>query len=224
MCMFSYIASEFKTGDICTEGSEEYADYRNQLLTWEECKPLVEDYCKEMNLPTTKTEFISHLKNMLKEKSKSVNIDYPDNSELVINEKGEAILKRKKSTIDTAAVKKFKRKLESYMPERNIMEILCNVEHWVKFTRHFGPLSGSEPKLENPKERYILLTFGYGSNMGPTQTSKHFSGTISPHMIHFTNKRHITEEKLDRALTDLINCYNKLPIPKLWHTATIRVI
>ena len=89
MCIFSCIASEFKTGDICTEGSEEYTDYRNQLLTWEDCKPLIEDYCKEMNLPKSKNEFICHLKNMLKEKAHLVDINYPKNSELVITEKDE---------------------------------------------------------------------------------------------------------------------------------------
>ncbi|WP_169896821.1 hypothetical protein [Clostridium chromiireducens] len=45
MCVFSHIASEFKTGDICTEDS----DHRNQLLSLEGCKQLIEDYCVEMN-------------------------------------------------------------------------------------------------------------------------------------------------------------------------------
>lgn len=216
MCVFSYISSEFKTGDICVEDSEEYADYRKQLLTWEECKKLIEDYCREMDFPASKNDFINSLKNMLKEKAAAVDRNYPNNSELVINETGEAILKRKKSTRNDAKIKQFKNQLEKYMPERNIMEILCNVEHWLSFTKHFGPLSGSEPKLENPKERYIILTFGYGSNMGPTQTSKHIRGAVTPHMIHFTNKRHINEDKLDKAITDIINCYNKFSLPKMW--------
>lgn len=107
------------------------------------------------------------------------------------------------------------------MPERNIMQILCNVEHWVNFTKHFGPLSGIEPKLQDPKERYILLTFGYGSNMGPAQTSKHIRGSITPHMISFTNKRHITIKKLDKALTDIIDLYNKFSLPKMWGKTNI---
>lgn len=35
-------------------------------------------------------------------------------------------------------------------------------------------------------------------------------------MISFTNKRHITEEKLDKALVDVINFYNKFSLPKMW--------
>ncbi len=52
--------------------------------------------------------------------------------------------------------------------------------------------------------------------MGPTQTSKHVKGSITPHLIQFTNQRHITEENLDNAITDVINCYNKFSLPKLW--------
>lgn len=52
--------------------------------------------------------------------------------------------------------------------------------------------------------------------MGSAQTSKHIRGSITPYMISFTNKRHITEEKLDKALVDVINFYNKFSLPKLW--------
>jgi hypothetical protein len=40
--------------------------------------------------------------------------------------------------------------------------VLCNVAHWTGWNRHFGPLSGSDPKIENPEERYILTAFSYG--------------------------------------------------------------
>ena len=54
------------------------------------------------------------------------------------------------------------------LPQRSVLDVLCNVEHWLNWTRHFGPLSGSEPKLSNPQERYILTAFGYGCNIGQT--------------------------------------------------------
>lgn len=67
------------------------------------------------------------------------------------------------------------------LPERNVLDILCNVEHWTNWTRHFGPLSGSDPKLENAMERYIITSFGYGCNLGPTQTSKHMKSSNPTH-------------------------------------------
>jgi hypothetical protein len=53
ICIFSSLASELKTGDICVKGSENFADYREQLLPWEECEPMVADYCKELGFPST---------------------------------------------------------------------------------------------------------------------------------------------------------------------------
>ncbi|XZM35510.1 Tn3 family transposase (plasmid) [Clostridium perfringens] len=221
LCIFSYIAFEFKTGDLYVENSEEYADYRKQLLSWDECNNLLLDYCKELKLPPNKEDFIINLKSMLELKCNLVDKCYPDNSELIINNNGEVMLKKIKSKRDNVKSKKFKRLVEKYMPERNITEILCNIEHWVNYTKHFGPLSGSDPKFKNSKERYILLTFGYGSNMGPAQTSKHIRDSITPHMISFTNKRHITVSNLERALTDVINFYNKFSLPKVWGKANI---
>ncbi|WP_372490961.1 Tn3 family transposase [Actinomadura terrae] len=47
--------------------------------------------------------------------------------------------------------------------------------------RPFGPLSGSDPKLRNPRARYSLVTFTYGTNMGPYQMARHLRGQVSAH-------------------------------------------
>lgn len=52
---------------------------------------------------------------MLKEKAEAVDRNYPNNSELVINEAGEVTLKRKKSTRNAAKIKEFKKKLDLYI-------------------------------------------------------------------------------------------------------------
>jgi len=41
--VFSSLANELKSGDVAVRGSETYADYRQQLLPWEQCEPLLED-------------------------------------------------------------------------------------------------------------------------------------------------------------------------------------
>jgi hypothetical protein len=42
------------------------------------------------------------------------------------------------------------------MPERNILDMLANVRSWTQCFRSLGPHSGSEPKLADPVQRYIL--------------------------------------------------------------------
>jgi hypothetical protein len=51
VCIFSYLAAELRSGDIYVQGSEAYADYREQLLSWSDCQPLVEPYCQQLGLP-----------------------------------------------------------------------------------------------------------------------------------------------------------------------------
>jgi hypothetical protein len=62
------------------------------------------------------------------------------------------------------------------MTERSLLDILANVHFWTQLVRHFGPLSGSEPKLADPAQRYILTAFLFGCNLGPTQPARHLQG------------------------------------------------
>ena len=57
--------------------------------------------------------------------------------------------------------------IESRNPTRNLLDILANIEHWTGFTRHFGSLSGDDPKLKQARERYLLTVFAMGCNLGP---------------------------------------------------------
>ena len=90
------------------------------------------------------------------------------------------------------------------MPTRNLLDILVHIEHWTNFTRHFGPLSGADPKIERAAERYIQTVFAIGCHLGPHQAARHMSGAVSAHMLSFVNRRHITLEKLEGAQRELI--------------------
>lgn len=69
--------------------------------------------------------------------------DYPDNGQVIINEKGEPTLKRISKKEGSPTLKALESTITQRLQERNILDILCNVEHWTQWTRHFGPLSGS---------------------------------------------------------------------------------
>jgi hypothetical protein len=45
------------------------------------------------------------------------------------------------------------------MPERHLLDILKHAEHWSRYTRHFGPPSGSDPKLAQAVQRYLFTVF-----------------------------------------------------------------
>lgn len=104
-CVFSGIAQELKTGDLAVEGSDEYADYREQLLTWEEGAPLVEEHCRELGLEPTPEGFVAQLKLELSETAREVDRLYPENAGVAISADGEPVLKEAKARKPTRALK-----------------------------------------------------------------------------------------------------------------------
>lgn len=220
VCIFSYLAAELKSGDICVLGSESYGDYRLQLLSWSECEPKVGEYCQNLGLPQDADDLIEHLQAWLRETAQTLDQDYPNNTSVVINETGEPVLKRPSRRAHRPSLQALEALIEERMPERNLIDLLRNVDYWTNFTRHFGPFSGSDPKLDRAHERYLLTTFTYGCNLGPTQAARHMRGVVTPQMLAFVNQRHVSLKGLNSALTDIINRYHVLDLPKLWGDGT----
>jgi hypothetical protein len=220
VCVFAYLAAELKTGDISIAESDEYADYREQLLPWEECEISVADYCRELDFPGTAEDFVAQLKQWLTETAQRVDEEYPRNGQLVIDEQGQPRLKKLPAAEERASTKELEAAIYSRMPERNVIDILANVVHYTNWTRHFGPLSGADPKIERALERYILTAFTYGCNLGPAQAARHLRGIATAHTLSFVNRRHINAQKLNAAMVDIINEYSGFPLPRFWGTGT----
>ena len=72
-----------------------------------------------------------------------------------------------------------------------------------------------DAKLGNPRERYLITTFCYGCNLGPTQTARSIKG-LDRRQVSFVNQRHVTEENLNQAITRVINAYAQLPLQRVW--------
>ncbi len=216
VCVFSTVAAELKAGDLYAEGSERFADYRAQLLPWEICESMVAEYCQEIELPSDASTFVTQLREQLTEVAEQVDAAFPGNKSVEITAKGEPVLKRIVGKAIPASRIALQEALRQQMPDRAVLDILCDTDQDVHWTRHFGPISGSDPKLANPAERYIITSFAYGTNTGAAQLAKHMRGIISDHEITFANRRHITVDKLEAARTDLINRFHQYDLPKRW--------
>ncbi|WP_164098254.1 transposase, partial [Serratia marcescens] len=88
------------------------------------------------------------LKNMLRETACKLDAEFPKHAgDVVIDNRGGISVKRTTAKEVPASAIALQAALESRVPSRNILDILANIEHWTGFTRHFGPLSGDEPKI-----------------------------------------------------------------------------
>jgi TnpA family transposase len=218
ICIFTYLAADLKTGDACVIGSENYADFGEQLLSWAECEPQLEQFCVELGISADPEAFIEQLQEQLTHIATEVDQICKDGTQVTINQEGEPVLKRIPALSKPPGADELEAAIYQKLPERSILDILVNVEHWLNWTRHFGPESGSEPKLNDPIERYILAVFGLGCNLGPNQTARHTKGKVTSHQLSYIHRRHINVKKLQAAMTDIINAYNQLNLPKLWGT------
>ena len=216
MAVLTCIANDLRSGDLFIDGADTFSDYRKELLEWEDCTPLLSDFCHDTGIKSSAHEFIIDLKERLINISHRVDQKYSEISELIIDDKGYPVLKRRQAKKRTYEAIWLAEEVKNRMPERNLMDILCNTHNYSQWATQFGPITGFDSKINNPEERYILTSFAYGTRLGPTQTSKHVKVDVSAHQLSWLNRRHITPSLLDNALTKLINFSNSFRLIKAW--------
>ena len=84
-------------------------------------------------------------------------------------ENGEPVLKRLQRKPEPEGLSRLEQQLVEHMTHVDIVDALSDTEHWLNWSRFFGPISGHDAKLENPRERYLITTFCYGCNLGPEE-------------------------------------------------------
>ncbi|MBF0398697.1 MAG: Tn3 family transposase [Desulfobacterales bacterium] len=216
ICILSYIADGLRCGDLYVNGSQDFSDYRQQLLPWDECEKNLNIYCDSLNLPKTADDFVSHLQQKLTTAAEIADKLYPENKELTIDKDGKAHLKRIKADPIIEGFDAFKENIRQRLPERHILDILKNVQYWINYTRHFTPPSGSDTKLSDPVLYYLFTVFCYGCNLGAAQTAKHSQKNITLRTLKRINDQHINTKKIEAALNDVINEYIRFDLPFLW--------
>ncbi len=216
ICVFWHIAEELRSANIFVEGSRDYDDPRAQLLSWEECERRLPAYCKSIGLPETPEGVVAALRKQLEDAAQKVDTEFPDNGELSLGEDGRPHLKRQKKSSSPENMTAFQDEVRARMPERHLLDILKHTNYWAGYTRHFGPPSGSDPKLSEPTLRYLFTLFGYGCFLGPNQTERHAPSVINRQTLRRINAQHINIDKLEAALKDLINEYTRFHLPSLW--------
>ena len=214
LCVLSCVVMELKSGDLFVEGSEQFSDYRTQLISWEAYAQLVPLYCAQVGIAADPAQFVQDLSTRLAETIRTTDAAFPTNTALSIKG-GEPVLHRLDKQPEPADFAVIDQLLTERMPECTIVDILTDTEHWLNWTAAFGPLSGFDSRLLAPRPRYVTTTFCYGCYLGPTQTARSLPG-IDRRQVAYINQHHITEQKLLEANVRVINRYNRFRLPKYW--------
>lgn len=216
ICVFTHLALALKTCDMAVLGSEQYADYRNQLLPWEQCAPLIDSYCNKLGLPRTAEELVQQLRTELETTAADVDAAFPSNTAVRVNKDGEPVLKRPAANKPPASAMELEAALQTFVPDRSLLDVVWLANAATRFTRHFGPISGLDPKLDQLDEKYCAAIFAMGSGMGVTQGARHMHGLVTAPTLALINRRHVTVDKLDAAHRDILDAYNQFELPRCW--------
>lgn len=221
VCVFSHVAEALAGTDLYVENSGEYADYRQQLLSLDECGKRLPEYCQSLGLPSSSAGFATSLRKKLTILASEVDQKFPGNGEFSIDDDGTPHLKRQKASLSPDGIDEFKSEVYSRLPEHHLLDILKDVQHWSNYTKHFGPPSGSDSKLANASSRYLFTVFGYGCNLGASQTARHAPTDISSQNLLRINAQHINAAKLEAALNEVINQYSRFELPSCWGKSNV---
>jgi TnpA family transposase len=216
LCVFMQVMQELKSGDLAIVGGDRFSDYRSQLITQEEFERERIVYGQQVGLPIDGKGFVSEMRATLFKAAKEADSSFPENEWVRIENK-EAVVSKTAPRAKPPGLPLLDRYMKERLETVNIIDILSDTDHWLEWTRHFGPLSGHEAKIENPRGRYIATTFCYGCNLGPTQTARSLKGP-GRRQVSLVNQRHATDGTLENAITAVINAYNRFALPKFWGT------
>ncbi|MBA2652790.1 MAG: Tn3 family transposase [Tatlockia sp.] len=217
-CVFEYVSKGLNSGDLYVKGARNYADYRAELLPWDDCLEHLDKFCEEVGIENNAKDMITNLQKLLIDKAQYVDQNYLNIPDFVINEDGRPVLKKYEPKQKSEHAEMIENLIRSRLPERNLLDILTNGHHYTGWADEFGPISGTEGKLENAIEKYILTNFCYGTGLGPTQTAKHVRFEIEPRTLSRVNKKHFTLNSLSKAIIRIINCLNEFPLLRTWGT------
>jgi TnpA family transposase len=214
ICLFTQVVNELKSGDLCIPGSEEYGDYRDQLVSWDDYHRDISTYTEQAGVSADAAAFVAALKDRLATTASTTDRTFPENEHVEIVD-GEPVVKRLRAGAVADGTAFLERMLKARLMPVGILEALADTEHWLGWTRHFSPVSGLEAKLERPRERYLAAAFCYGCALGPSQAARSLKGLDRRH-VAFVNQRHVTEAHLDEAITGVIDAYARVGLLQHW--------
>jgi hypothetical protein len=163
VCVLSHLAAELRSGDIAVAGSDSYANLHDQLMSWEECQPHVAGFCEQAGIPASTGDLVAHFRARLEKTASAVDAGYPANADLRL-EGGRPVLARRKGADRRPSALTLEARILDRLPERGLLDILARTAHLTGWHRHFGPPSGSDPKIADTMGRYVVTAFAYGGH------------------------------------------------------------
>ena len=130
LCVFSELMQALKSGDFCIPDSDQFSDYRNELISEEDYKKGVYLYGEQAGIAVEGKAFVERLRQQLETAATSADEGFLQNEYLRIDN-GEPILKRLQRKPEPAGRRELEQLLAQHMHEVGIVDALSDTQHWL---------------------------------------------------------------------------------------------
>lgn len=213
-CLVVQILVALTNGDLYIEGGDRFGDPFPRLYSWDEYHARSAEYGILLGFSIDPDTFVTAVQTWFTELATKTDQAFPANDQVTLID-GRPVIRRAQRAQDPPGLADLKRQLEGRQHPRSILDALADTSHWLNWTAHFGPLSGCESKLDDPRSRYLAAVFCYGCQLGPSATARAL-GSVTRRQLSRIDQYHISEELLDQVIENVITAYQRCALPQLW--------
>jgi TnpA family transposase len=217
ICMLSELKNSLRSGDIWVQGSRQFRNFDEYLLSAERFGALKETKALPVAVNSDCDQYLQDRLDLLEEQLATVNRlalanELPDaiitDSGLKITPLDAAVPEAAQLLIDQAGM---------LLPRIKITELLMDVEDWTGFTRHFVHLKDGTP----PQDRTLLLSavLADAINLGLTKMAESCPGTTYA-KLSWLQAWHIRDETYSTSLAELVNAQFHHTFAEHWGDGT----
>jgi TnpA family transposase len=208
------ITQELTAGDLFIARADRFSNHFKRLVSWSQCRSMVDHYTKILNIPKQSKSFVEQLQKKLTDKYWDVDQRFHANENASFK-KGKLVLKKIQAEEPLLNIEKLEAKIAEKIEQVSVIEVVTRVTQALNLGDFFGPASGYQTKLDFFLEHLIATLFCYGCNLDAAEVAKSIKN-INRKQIGWINAYHITEEKLNAANRMVINKYNLYELPNFW--------
>lgn len=217
LCVLSELRNSLRSGDIWVQGSRQFKDFDEYLITATKFTALKEQNNLSVKVTTDCEQYLDERMGLLKEQLATANRLAATNKlpDAVISGSGLRI-----SPLDAAvptSAQTLITQASSLLPHVKITELLLEVDAWTGFTRHFTNLKTGS----TAKDKTLLLTtiLADGINLGLSKMAESCTD-VTYAKLSWLQAWHIRDETYSAALAELVNAQSRHPFAEFWGDGT----
>lgn len=202
ICALSELKNALRSGDIWVEGSRQFRNFDDYLMSGETFKALAQANQLPIAVKPDGEQYLEERLAKLEDQLVMVSRQARDNElpDATLTETG-----LKLTPQDTAVPVDAQRLIDQatqHLPRIKITDLLLDVDDWTGFTRHFAHLKRDQPAKNRPLLLSAILADGI--NLGLTKMAESCPG-ITYGRLSWLQAWHIRDETYTAALAELTN-------------------